>query len=221
MTALQYLIYKRNHGNLVEKAIAQKELRNFGFTPAHFEAMDKLAIMEVKTGKVKQVPKKFELKVSMVADNTRSQTRFAPEKANAYNKVPNINHQKKHVQKPMNTLEKVNLGVGSFGLSWGAKTVLIESLEASGELCATAGKYLKFCKGVNIITGAAGIIYSAYGFRDKENPYQAHYLADVAIGIAGLVMTGGTAYIVGGTYFITDLGVQYYTGKSITEHLFD
>ncbi len=57
-----------------------------------------------------------------------------------------------------------------------------------------------------------------------SNGWQSHHTAD-------LLITGGfyalsasvpvAGWIVGGAYFVADVGTQYYTGKSITENLFD
>lgn len=59
-----------------------------------------------------------------------------------------------------------------------------------------------------------------------QGEWKSHHTADVTIGTiltVGAMIPGinvGVA-IVGGVYFLTDLGFQAYTGESITEHLFD
>lgn len=68
----------------------------------------------------------------------------------------------------------------------------------------------------------AGAVYTA--FDGITNGWQNHHTAD-------LVLTGGfyalsasvpvAGWIVGGSYFLADITTQYYTGRSITQYIFD
>ncbi|MEM0940478.1 MAG: hypothetical protein AAGI25_11930 [Bacteroidota bacterium] len=73
--------------------------------------------------------------------------------------------------------------------------------------------------------GVAGVALTVVD-ASIQGEWQNHHTADVLIGSGltiGAMIPGinvGVA-IIGGVYFLTDLGVQAYSGRSITEHLFD
>ncbi|MCU0423507.1 MAG: hypothetical protein MUC81_11915 [Bacteroidia bacterium] len=51
---------------------------------------------------------------------------------------------------------------------------------------------------------------------------QNHHYANVLIGVGSVYLfTGPVGWAIGIVYFLLDLGVKSYTGKSITENLFD
>ncbi len=54
--------------------------------------------------------------------------------------------------------------------------------------------------------------------------WQNHHTADVLIGLAstyGLALLGPAGWAIGAGYFLLDYGINAYSGKSITEILFD
>lgn len=71
------------------------------------------------------------------------------------------------------------------------------------------------------MAGVAGIGVTALD-AGLKGQWQNHHTADVLIGLGTTFMLSGLwGWVVGGAYFLTDMGVKYYTGKSITENLFD
>ncbi|MDD5571976.1 MAG: hypothetical protein PHD97_12570 [Bacteroidales bacterium] len=56
----------------------------------------------------------------------------------------------------------------------------------------------------------------------NKGQWQNHHTADIIIGLGTTFMLSGPwGWAAAGAYFVTDLTVKYYTGKSITENLFD
>jgi hypothetical protein len=55
-----------------------------------------------------------------------------------------------------------------------------------------------------------------------KGQWQNHHTADVAIGLATtFLISGPWGWAAAGAYFLIDVGFKSYSGKSITEHLFD
>ena len=54
------------------------------------------------------------------------------------------------------------------------------------------------------------------------NGFKNHHYADVAVGLGTtFLLTSPAGWAIGTTYFFVDMGVKAYSGKSITENLFD
>ncbi len=62
-------------------------------------------------------------------------------------------------------------------------------------------------------------------FDGTKNGWHNHHTADIVVGgvffITGTIISGPYVVMAGGIYLITDIGSQVYTGKSLTENLFD
>jgi len=71
------------------------------------------------------------------------------------------------------------------------------------------------------MAGAAGVAVTGIDAYNKGE-WQNHHTADVLIGLGSLyLLTGPIGWTAGGGYFLLDVGVKSYNGKSITENLFD
>jgi len=112
--------------------------------------------------------------------------------------------------------------LGTFGFANEGKNVLISYASKAGNIGDEGLKYLKISKGVSTTAGAVGVLVTVTDGLMGKQGWQNHHTADLAIGIATTFMLSGPwGWAVGGTYFLTDLAVQKYTGRSITENLFD
>lgn len=93
------------------------------------------------------------------------------------------------------------------------------SVRASKLNTATTARFVSGVSTTLIVAGVFSTIYDG-----TTNGWQNHHTAD-------LVLTGGfyalsasvpvAGWIVGGSYFLADITTQYYTGRSITQHIFD
>jgi hypothetical protein len=128
--------------------------------------------------------------------------------------------------------DKAGYGLNAFGFANGAKTEIIDyavrtgsnkyGLKAELQVLGKAGtRYLSAAKGLSKLAGFAGLALTGIDAYNKGQ-WQNHHTADVIIGIGSLyLLTGPVGWAVGGAYFLLDVGIKSYTGKSITENLFD
>jgi hypothetical protein len=117
-------------------------------------------------------------------------------------------------------ITKVNNGLGAFGFANGGKTVIIEYAGRSDELCLAAGKYLKFCQKLNAGAALIGMTVTYYDGR-VNNEWKNHHTADLLIGASMMFLTGPVGWVIGGAYFVTDIGFQCVYKKGITEYYLD
>ena len=129
-------------------------------------------------------------------------------------------------------MDKAGYGLNAFGFANGAKTELIDYAVRSGSsqvgiraelqvLGKTGTRYLQAVKGLGFMAGVAGVAVTGIDAYNKGQ-WQNHHTADVLIGVGSLyLLTGPVGWAVGGGYFFLDVGIKSYTGKSITENLFD
>jgi hypothetical protein len=128
--------------------------------------------------------------------------------------------------------DKAGYGLNAFGFANGAKTELIDYAVRSGSsqagiraelqvLGKTGTRYLSAANGLGFMAGVAGVAVTGIDAYNKGQ-WQNHHTADVLIGVGSLyLLTGPVGWAVGGGYFLLDVGIKSYTGKSITENLFD
>lgn len=91
-----------------------------------------------------------------------------------------------------------------------------------GELTKGTTNYLRFFKGAGTTAGAVSVLGTIGDGLTGERGWQNHHTADLAIGIATTFMLSGPGgWGIGGAHFLVDLMVEHYTGRSITQHLFD
>ncbi len=128
--------------------------------------------------------------------------------------------------------DKAGYGLSAFGFANGAKTTIIDYAVKSGSgqaglraelqvLGKTGTRYLSAAKGLSFVAGVAGVALTGIDAYNKGQ-WQSHHTADVLIGIGSLyLLTGPAGWAIGGSYFLLDIGIKSYTGRSITENLFD
>lgn len=114
----------------------------------------------------------------------------------------------------------------------GAKTELIEYAVRTGSsqsgiraelqvLGKTGTRYLSIVKDLSKKAAWAGVAVTAID-AGMKGQWQNHHTADVMIGVGSIyLLTGPFGWIAGAGYFLLDVGIKSYTGKSITENLFD
>ena len=121
------------------------------------------------------------------------------------------------------TIETVAAGIGAFEFGAAAKNELIDFAgRKGGELSKGTASYLKLSKGLARGAGYLALGTTIYDGVTSEKGWQNHHTADLVIGVATVfVVSGPWGWAAAGVYFVADLTVQYYTGKSITENLFD
>ncbi|MEM0940472.1 MAG: hypothetical protein AAGI25_11900 [Bacteroidota bacterium] len=122
-----------------------------------------------------------------------------------------------------------NDGINPFQIAWGVNGVFQMGTEIAVHgpkpKYTGSGDWAKQVKLGNNFTKKLGVIGIGIILTDAavQGHWQHHHTADVAIGVATTFLLASnpiTATIVG-SYFLLDLGVQLYSGRSITEHLFD
>jgi RHS repeat-associated protein len=120
-------------------------------------------------------------------------------------------------------------GINPFQIAWG-----VNGLFQMGTEIAVHGPKPKYtgpgdwAKQVKLgknLTKKLGVVGIGITITDAaiQGHWQNHHTADVAIGVGTTFLIASnplTATLVGG-YFLIDIGVQIYSGRSITEHLFD
>jgi hypothetical protein len=123
-------------------------------------------------------------------------------------------------------------GLNAFGFANGAKTEIIDYAVRSGSsqagiraelqiLGKTGTRYLSAAKDLSKKAAWAGVAVTALD-AGMKGEWQNHHTADVLIGLSSLyLLTGPVGWAIGGGYFLLDVGIKSYTGKSITENLFD
>jgi hypothetical protein len=81
--------------------------------------------------------------------------------------------------------------------------------------------YLKVANRLSKVSGVIGVfIVGADAYQNEK--WQNHHTADVVIGLGSTFMLSGPwGWTAAGMYFLIDTGVQSYTGRSITQNLFD
>ena len=131
----------------------------------------------------------------------------------------------------MNAFDKAGYSIGSFGTAVGglehslnysttlysASTGLSAEVRALGRVGTLTLRYSSI---LGKALGGAGI---AITIGDAmSNGLKNHHIADIAIGIVTtFVITSPIGFGVGTLYFVGDIAIKSYTGKSITEHIFD
>ena len=93
----------------------------------------------------------------------------------------------------------------------------------TGEIAASKLKFANSMKLIGKVSTALTIVSAGATIVDGlNNGWQNHHTADLLIsgGLYLLALTPG-GWVVGGAYFIADMSVKAYSGKSITENLFD
>lgn len=87
----------------------------------------------------------------------------------------------------------------------------------------TVKQLSKVASGVGRMTGFIGIGLTIYD--GENNGWRNHHTADLFIGggfmLAGVIIASSYVITAAGVYFISDIGVQYFTGESLTEYLLD
>jgi len=128
--------------------------------------------------------------------------------------------------------DKFGYGLNAAGIANGAKTEIIDyavrtsstkvGIRAELQVLGKTGtRYLSAAKGLGFMAGAAGVAVTGIDAYNKGE-WQNHHTADVLIGLGSLyLLTGPIGWTAGGGYFLLDVGVKSYNGKSITENLFD
>jgi RHS repeat-associated protein len=128
--------------------------------------------------------------------------------------------------------DKTGYGLNAAGIANGAKTGIIDYAVKSSStqtgiraelqvLGKTGTRYLSAAKGLGFMSGVAGVAVTGIDAYNKGE-WQGHHTADVLIGLGSLyLLTGPVGWTVGGGYFLLDVSIKSYTGKSITENLFD
>ncbi len=115
-----------------------------------------------------------------------------------------------------------NTAIGAFGFGLGAKTGLIDFASRGSELAKGTANYLRFSKGLGHTANVVGVLGTVADGLMGAQGWQNHHTADLVIGITTtLMLSGPWGWAIGGTYFLTDLMVEHYTGRSITQNLFD
>jgi hypothetical protein len=85
----------------------------------------------------------------------------------------------------------------------------------------TGAIYLQSAKKIGKFAGGVGVVLTVLDAAQKGK-WQNHHTADVAIGVGSATfLTGPAGWAIGTGYFLLDYGVKKYSGKSITEHIFD
>jgi RHS repeat-associated protein len=119
----------------------------------------------------------------------------------------------------METITDV-LGASSFANE--SKNVLIEYATKASNVGDDAIKYLMISEGLSKTLNAASILVTVTDGLTGKQGWQNHHTADLLIGAGSVfLMSGPWGWTIGGVYFLTDIGVKGYTGRSITENLFD
>jgi RHS repeat-associated protein len=128
--------------------------------------------------------------------------------------------------------DAIGYGINAVDAANGVKTELIKyaiesggvkaGLDATVETIGTMGKtYLTVTSAASKGLGIIGVGVTAADAYQKGT-WQNHHTADVLIGLGTTFMlTGPWGWAAAGAYFIVDYGVKSYTGRSVTEHLFD
>lgn len=128
--------------------------------------------------------------------------------------------------------DKAGYGLNAFGFANGAKTEMIDYAVRTGSsqsglraelqvLGKTGTRYLNIAKGFSKGAGILGILVTGVDASQKRQ-WQNHHTADVIIGLGTtFFLSGPWGWAAGGAYFLLDVGIKSYTGKSITENLFD
>jgi len=123
-------------------------------------------------------------------------------------------------------------GLNAFIFANVAKTEIIDYAVRSGSnqvgiraelqvLGKVGVRYLSAAKGLSKGAGMLNIVVTGIDAY-KQGEWQNHHTADVIIGLGTtFLLSGPWGWVAGGAYFIADLGVKSYTGKSITQNLFD
>ena len=118
-------------------------------------------------------------------------------------------------------LEDLQTGLESFDFANGGKNTLIDYAAKTGNRGDDGAKYLKISKGLSRGAGVLGL-GATLADAAQKGQWQNHHTADLVVGIATTFMLSGPwGWAIGGVYFLTDIAVQSYTGRSITENLFD
>lgn len=87
----------------------------------------------------------------------------------------------------------------------------------------TGARMLNHLEGASRKLGLLGVGVTALD-AGLKGQWQNHHTADVLIGLGstyGLALMGPAGWAIGAGYFLLDVGIKSYTGKSITENLFD
>jgi hypothetical protein len=128
--------------------------------------------------------------------------------------------------------DKAGYGMSAFGFANGAKTEIIDYAVRSGSsqagiraelqvLGKTGARYLNAAKGLSKSAGIIGVAVTGIDAYNKGQ-WENHHTADVLIGLGTTFMLSGPwGWAAAGAYFLIDVGVKSYSGKSITENLFD
>jgi hypothetical protein len=122
--------------------------------------------------------------------------------------------------------------LNAFDFANGAKIELINYAVKSGShqtgnkaqsqaLGKVGTSYIKVANRLSKVSGVVGVlIVGADAYQNEK--WQNHHTADVMIGIVTtFVLSGPWGWTAAGMYFLVDTGVQFSTGKSITQNLFD
>jgi len=82
-------------------------------------------------------------------------------------------------------------------------------------------RYLNAAKGLTKGMGGLGVAFTGVDAYQKGQ-WQNHHTTDVLIGLSTtFVLSNPWGWAAGGASFLIDVGVKSYSGKSITENLFE
>lgn len=117
---------------------------------------------------------------------------------------------------------KAQNALGTFGLANETKNLLLDYASKAGKIGDNALMYLKVSKAVGRGAGVIGLGITLVDGVSGKGGWQNHHTADMVVGVTTVfLLSGPWGWAIGGAYFITDIAVQGYTGRSITENLFD
>lgn len=113
-------------------------------------------------------------------------------------------------------IDKINDGLGAFGLANGAKNELIKSSGKGGGLGPGTMKYLKYSKGLGYVGAGLTTTYSvtnAYNyFNNGGTDWQVYTKSGLDVIMTGVGFLGPIGFGVSASYFILDASTKGFKG---------